>query len=70
MGNAAGVAGAEGGELSTFAARIRACAPDLALDTLRLNPDGLTNHVVIVNEEWVCYPIHNRSNATLNDIAG
>ncbi len=53
MGDAAGAAGAEGDELSAFAARIRACAPDLTIASLRLNPDGLTNHVLIVDDAWV-----------------
>lgn len=53
MGNAAGAAGPESDSVAAFAARIRACAPDLALDSLRLNPDGLTNHVLIVDGTWV-----------------
>ncbi len=53
MGDAAGAAGAESSELAAFAGRIRACAPDLVFDSLRLNPDGLTNHVVIADETWV-----------------
>ncbi len=53
MGDAAGVAGSEGDSVAAFAGRIRACAPDLACASLRLNPDGLTNHVVIADETWV-----------------
>lgn len=53
MGDAAGAASAEGDELGAFAARIRACAPDLAFKSLRLNPDGLTNHVLIADDTWV-----------------
>jgi aminoglycoside 2''-phosphotransferase len=34
--------------------RIRAAFPALRLSSVRLDPDGLVNTVVIVNEEWVC----------------
>jgi aminoglycoside 2''-phosphotransferase len=34
--------------------RIRGAFPSLAVSSVRLDPDGLVNTVVIVNEEWVC----------------
>jgi len=34
--------------------RIRATFPALRLSSVRLDPDGLVNTVVIVNDEWVC----------------
>ena len=34
--------------------RIRATFPALPLASVRLDPDGLVNTVVIVNDEWVC----------------
>jgi aminoglycoside 2''-phosphotransferase len=34
--------------------RIRAAFPGLRLSSVRLDPDGLVNTVVIVNDEWVC----------------
>jgi aminoglycoside 2''-phosphotransferase len=34
--------------------RVRAVFPELTISSARLDPDGLVNDVVIVNEEWVC----------------
>jgi aminoglycoside 2''-phosphotransferase len=34
--------------------RVRAALPALIIASARLDPDGLVNDVVIVNEEWVC----------------
>ena len=34
--------------------RIRTIFPALRLSSVRLDPDGLVNTVVIVNDEWVC----------------
>jgi len=34
--------------------RIRAAFPDLPLATVRVDPDGLFNTVLIVDEQWVC----------------
>src|SRR5262245_2799914 len=40
-------------ELEPYLKRIRACFPKLTLSTVRLNPDGLANTVLIVNDELV-----------------
>jgi aminoglycoside 2''-phosphotransferase len=34
--------------------RVRAAFPALTISSARLDPDGLVNDVVIVNEDWVC----------------
>ena len=34
--------------------RIRAAFPSLRLASARLDPDGLVNTVLIIDEQWVC----------------
>ena len=40
-------------DLAPYLERIRVCLPGLALSTVRFNPDGLANDVLIVNNELV-----------------
>jgi aminoglycoside 2''-phosphotransferase len=40
-------------DLSLYVERIRECFPTLTISAVRFNPDGLTNHVFIVNDELV-----------------
>lgn len=58
------------GELSTYTERIRQLAPEIAVDSVSLNREGLINDVVIVNGELIFrFPKHEYGFKRLKDEA-
>jgi aminoglycoside 2''-phosphotransferase len=57
-------------ELSTYEQRIREIAPDVPIDSISLNREGLLNDVVIINDELVFrFPKHKYASKHLQDEA-